>query len=210
MLLTFAARFRIACGPCLCAIQLFFTPIRVSTSKGARNCRRYVTATLLPSSLSHRRRTEPLDDRMPEGNASFKRVAQCARMHTALPLSGRVDQSATLRQRLGRHCTSPTASFTIAESSQRCLSTHRPFHAASQLLGTHRHSLATLETPATPWKRFNVMPRTSMCTLVCRRQGLKPPCSLVEDVKSLRCSQPVVAFRVLLPVCAGTKLPKQT
>ena len=29
---------------------------------------------------------EPLDDRMSEGYTSFESVAQCARMHTALPL----------------------------------------------------------------------------------------------------------------------------
>ena len=36
------------------------------------------------------RRSEPLDERMSERNASFERVAQCALMHTALPL-GRAD-----------------------------------------------------------------------------------------------------------------------
>ena len=33
-----------------------------------------------------RRRREPLDDRMSEGYATFESVAQCATMHTALPL----------------------------------------------------------------------------------------------------------------------------
>ena len=50
------------------------------------------------------RRSEPLDERMSKRNASFERVAQCALMHTALPL-GRADLSATMRQRSGRHCT---------------------------------------------------------------------------------------------------------
>ena len=33
-----------------------------------------------------RRRTEPLDDSMYEGDTSFESVAQCARTHTVLPL----------------------------------------------------------------------------------------------------------------------------
>ena len=35
---------------------------------------------------SERRRSEPLDDRMSEGYTSFESVAQCAIMHTVLPL----------------------------------------------------------------------------------------------------------------------------
>ena len=48
---------------------------------------------------SRRRRSEPLDDTMSEGVTSFESVAQCAIMHTALPLQARVDQAATIRQR---------------------------------------------------------------------------------------------------------------
>ena len=49
--------------------------------------------------VRERRRSEPLDDTMSEGVTSFESVAQCAIMHTALPLQARVDQAATIRQR---------------------------------------------------------------------------------------------------------------
>ena len=80
------------------------------------------------------------------------------------------------------------ASFTIAESSQRCLSTpcwrnqtHRPFHAASP--EDHRHF-----THWRHWRRrhvleaFNVLLMTSMYTLACRRPcAARMLCSLSED-----------------------------
>ena len=66
---------------------------------------------------------------------------------------------------------------------------HRPLHVTCLPLETHHHShgLATLETPPHPLatletpphhKASNVMLRTSMYTMACRRQGLNPPCSL--------------------------------
>ena len=72
------------------------------------------------------------------------------------------------------------ASFTITESSQRCLSapcswnqTHQPSHAASQLLETTViHALATLETPPQPLATLETPPKTLATPhhgLVCTR-----------------------------------------
>ena len=67
---------------------------KARTSQGSSIWRAQIEVVPRGRASPKGRRSEPLDDRASEGCTSFESVAQCAIMHTALPL----------RQRSGRHC----------------------------------------------------------------------------------------------------------